>query len=190
MRAQMQGSVLRRPVAGVGFRATRDTFRWRTVGAVAILILGVPGCIGSDFTSPSPVSIEDTKFAPQLNIDLSAMHRTDEGVYYQDLVMGHGAQLEPGDSIAFHYTVWLADGTQVETSTGGDPASVRVGVGRLLVGLEVGVPGIREGGKRKIIVPYDLAYGSFSVGIVPPYANLVFDLELGGIHGEGAIAID
>lgn len=190
MRAQMQGSALRRPVVGVGRRATRDSFRWRAVGAVAIVLLGVAGCIGSDVTGPNPVSIEDTRFAPQLNIDLSAMHRTDEGVYYRDLVVGHGAVLEPGDSIAFHYTVWLADGTQVETSTGGAPASVRVGVGRLLVGLEVGVPGIREGGKRKIIIPYELAYGSFSVGIVPPYANLVFDVELVGIHGEGAVAIE
>jgi FKBP-type peptidyl-prolyl cis-trans isomerase FkpA len=153
-------------------------------GVIAILALTATGCIGDDTVGPTPVELEDVTFAPSLDVDLSTMTRTAEGLYYEDLVVGEGAMVEAGDSIAVHYSAWLADGTPLETTTNGPPAWARVGVGRLIEGWELGLPGVREGGTRKLVIRYQLAHGANAVGTIPPYANLVFDVQVVEIHGK------
>ena len=79
-----------------------------------------------------------------------------------------------------HYTGWLHDGTQVDTSAGGDPLSFNLN--QVIAGWGEGVPGMRVGGIRKLVVPPNLGYGSTGFpGVIPGNATLVFDIELVGV---------
>ena len=102
-----------------------------------------------------------------------------------DLLVGTGDEAVNGRTIGMHYTLWLYDssrpenkGLQFETSAGGDPFSFVLGAGQVIQGWERGVPGMRVGGRRQLVVPPDLAYGESRNGIVPANATLVFDIEL------------
>jgi FKBP-type peptidyl-prolyl cis-trans isomerase FkpA len=102
-----------------------------------------------------------------------------------DLAVGTGTEVTAGRTATVHYTLWLYDpaqaeskGRQLETSAGGQPFSFPVGAGRVIRGWDQGVPGMRVGGRRRLIIPPELAYGSAGQGSVPPNATLVFDIEL------------
>lgn len=155
-----------------------------TTGALLILALGAVACIGDGPTGPEPIPLEETEFDPELGIDLAAMTRTDEGLYYLDLKTGEGEVVAEGDSIAFHYTGWLANGYRFGTTVGKEPLSVRLNLETLIAGFVVGVPGMKVGGKRKLVIPSYLAYGPYAVGDIPSYANLVYDVEIVAIHEE------
>lgn len=103
----------------------------------------------------------------------------------QDLQVGTGDTAAGGDVIVVHYTLWLYDetmesekGPQVETTRGGDPAIVALSVNSTIRGWLEGVPGMRVGGIRRLVVPPDRAYGDIRLGIIPPRATLVFEIEL------------
>lgn len=102
------------------------------------------------------------------------------GLHYQDLVVGDGALAESGSQVAVHYTGWLTDGTQFDSSrNSGQPLQFQIGAGSMIRGMEDGVRGMRVGGKRKLRIPPDLAYGSSGMGgVIPPDATLIFDVEL------------
>jgi FKBP-type peptidyl-prolyl cis-trans isomerase len=122
-----------------------------------------------------------TEFAPELNVDLDAMTRTESGLYYRDLVVGDGPTAEAGQTVVVHYTGWLPDGTMFDTSRDGpDPLAVQIGVGRVIAGWDEGVPGMKVGGRRQLVIPPHLGYGSQGAGggVIPPDATLVFDIEL------------
>ena len=124
-------------------------------------------------------AIADT-YAADLNVDLASMTRSESGLYYQDVVTGDGASVEPGNTALVHYTGWLPDGSEFDSSRDGDdPLEVVVGEGRVIDGWEEGLQGMRVGGQRKLVIPPDLAYGSQGTGgVIPPNATLVFDVEL------------
>lgn len=102
-----------------------------------------------------------------------------------DVRPGTGAQVQSGQQLTVDFTLWLYDETHPEgkglvldTSSGGDPFGFRLGVGAVIPGLEQGLPGMRVGGLRRLVVPPSLGYGATRRNIVPPYATLVFDIEL------------
>lgn len=102
-----------------------------------------------------------------------------------ELVIGTGTTLSNGRFATVHYTLWLYDpaapeqkGTQMETSVGGSPYRFLVGAGGVIRGWDLGVPGMRVGGQRRLIVPPSLAYGSSGKGQIGPNQSLVFDIEL------------
>jgi FKBP-type peptidyl-prolyl cis-trans isomerase FkpA len=104
-----------------------------------------------------------------------------------DLVIGTGDEAAPGRTATVNYTGWIYDpdkpdkkGTQFQTSVGGTPLTFPVGANRVIPGFDQGVQGMRVGGRRRIVVPPDLAYGSegSSTSGIPPYATLVFDVDL------------
>jgi peptidylprolyl isomerase len=143
------------------------------------LALAAAACLDTkEYVGPKPVSIEETEFAPELGIDLSKMTKSSTGLYTQDLVVGTGDTAKAGLTVYAHYTGWLADGTEFDTSRGGDPIGFVLGVGQVIPGWDEGLAGMREGGKRKLVIPWQLAYGPYRNGPIPPYANLVFDVEL------------
>lgn len=154
--------------------------RW-AFGVLAIATIGTVGCLDTA-TGPSPVSIEDTKFAESLGIDLDAMKKTPDGLYYLDITVGDGAPVEEGDSIAIHYTGWLADGTKFDSNTDREAFWFTIGKTNLIAGWHLGIPGMFVGGKRRLVIPYYLAYGPYSYGPIPQYANLVFDVEVVDLH--------
>ena len=102
-----------------------------------------------------------------------------------DLTVGAGPEAMRGRVIAVHYTGWVADdtkpdrkGTQFETSVGGNPFTFQLGISAVIQGWQDGIPGMRVGGKRRLIIPPGLAYGSTGAGPIPPNATLVFDIDL------------
>ncbi len=103
---------------------------------------------------------------------------------YIDLVVGTGRQAELGDTAGVHYTGWLENGKQFDSSVDrNEPFSFRVGAGRVIKGWDEGVQGMKVGGKRKLIIPPDLGYGARGAGnVIPPNATLTFDVELLGLR--------
>ena len=101
-----------------------------------------------------------------------------------DLRLGSGTEAATGNTVGVLYTLWLYDsskadgkGLQLETS-GASPFSFQLGAGGVIRGWERGVPGMRVGGQRRLVIPPDLAYGDTRKGSVPPNATLLFDIEL------------
>jgi len=97
-----------------------------------------------------------------------------------DLVVGTGKVAETGKSVTVHYRGTLADGTEFDSShKHGEPFSFPLGAGKVIPGWDEGVKGMKVGGKRKLVVPPDMAYGSRGAGgVIPPNATLTFEVEL------------
>ena len=113
-------------------------------------------------------------FDDSLGIDVSAMTKTASGLYYEDLVVGTGATAGQGDTAEVAYSGWLPDGTLFDSGS----FSFTVGVGQVIDGFDEGVAGMKVGGKRRLVIPPDLGYGSRGSGPIPGNATLVFEVEL------------
>jgi FKBP-type peptidyl-prolyl cis-trans isomerase len=103
------------------------------------------------------------------------------GLKYQDLTVGTGAEATPGKKVSVHYTGWLTNGTKFDSSVDrGQPFQFTLGAHEVISGWDQGVAGMKVGGKRKLTIPPDLGYGSAGTpgGPIPPNATLVFDVEL------------
>ena len=97
---------------------------------------------------------------------------------YIDIKTGDGAQAKAGDQYTVEYTGWLRDGTQFDSSVGKKPLEFVQGRRQVIAGWEMGFEGMRVGGKRRLFIPYQLAYGEQGRGSIPPKAELIFDVEL------------
>lgn len=110
------------------------------------------------------------------------------GLIVQDQVVGTGAEVAAGDIIAVHYTGKLEDGTVFETSVGGEPVDVPIGMGFVILGWDQGLIGMKEGGKRMLVIPPSLAYGAEGRDPIPPNATLIFEIELIRVQKADAAA--
>jgi FKBP-type peptidyl-prolyl cis-trans isomerase FkpA len=108
------------------------------------------------------------------------MNTTPSGLKYEDLQEGSGADAKTGDTVDVHYTGWLTNGTKFDSSLDRNrPFSFQIGAGRVIKGWDEGVAGMKVGGKRKLMIPPELGYGARGAGgVIPPNAELVFEVEL------------
>ena len=97
----------------------------------------------------------------------------------EDTLVGTGATVKAGDTVKIHYTGTLEDGTVFDSSlTRNEPFETQVGVGMLIQGWDQGIPGMKVGGKRHLVIPSELGYGNRAVGSIPANSTLIFDVEL------------
>ncbi len=173
-----------------------DGFWPRRVALVAALGLwggcGGDGAGESDEASASAPSsgagssgvvtdVRQISFADELEVDLEAMERRESGLYVQVLREGRGRPAARGDAMGVHYTVWLPNGSKLDSShdhSPPEPLPMVLGETALIAGWVEGVTGMRLGERRKLVLPYDLAYGEAGRPGVPPYSPLVFVVEL------------
>lgn len=98
----------------------------------------------------------------------------------EDLVVGKGLVAKDGDNVVVHYTGMLEDGKKFDSSYDRrQPFEVKIGVGYVIKGWDLGIPGMKVGGKRKLTIPHQLGYGKYGAGdAIPGFATLVFEIEL------------
>jgi peptidylprolyl isomerase len=135
----------------------------RFLSAVVVFSMVASGCGGSDDSPTGP----------------------EQPLSTQDLVLGTGATAVTGDLLAVHYIGTLQNGTVFDSSYNrGTPYVFRLGARAVIAGWDQGIPGMKVGGKRRLIIPPSLAYGSQGNPPIPPNATIQFDVELIAIDGK------
>ncbi len=148
----------------------------RSVLAMLVMGLAVVGCQSDEETwrrggTPMGRSSDTTGTPPSDGVtDLQKI----------DLKEGTGPEAKTGDTVDVQYTGWLKNGTKFDSSYdhGGQPFSFTLGAGRVIKGWDLGVVGMKVGGKRKLIIPPELGYGGRNMGKIPPNSELTFEVEL------------
>ncbi len=154
-----------------------------TIPPDAVIIMDVELVDVNDFSSvPDQLPGEPVR---------GEMVKTASGLMYYDLVVGNGPTANaPTSRVTVHYTGWLNDGTKFDTSrearTPGAPVQpATFTLNQVIPGWTEGVQGMRVGGKRKLIIPWELAYGaSGRAPMIPPKALLIFDIELMNVNAN------
>lgn len=157
--------------------------------ALAALMAATPGCGTQDTHSGtgeagSAAMAQPLPTTTTINGKTVPLKVTPSGLRYYDIKVGTGPHPKPGQTVSVQYTGTLLDGTKFDSSYdhGGHPIDFPIGVGQVIPGWDEGVPGMRVGGKRRLVVPGNLAYGaSPPTDVIPPNATLVFDIELVGV---------
>jgi peptidylprolyl isomerase len=145
----------------------------RRVAALA-LALFASLCVTMIATSPAALA----QGSPQV---------TASGLILADTKTGNGDEAKPGKTCSMHYTGWLYEngnkGAKFDSSLDrGEPFAFRLGQGQVIKGWDEGVAGMKVGGKRTLIIPPELGYGSRGAGgAIPPNATLLFEVELLGV---------
>ena len=105
----------------------------------------------------------------------------DNGLIIEDIELGQGSEANEYNKITVNYTGKLEDGSIFDSSLkkGRSPFTFTLGVGSVIKGWDLGVEGMKVGGKRKLTIPPELGYGDQGAGsIIPPGAKLVFEIDL------------
>lgn len=121
-----------------------------------------------------------TAYASALNVTIGSMTKTPSGLYYKDLVTGTGATAAAGYTVRVQYAGYLVNGSQFDTTEGKTPAYFEflLNAGKVIKGWDEGVQGMKVGGRRQLVIPPALGYGSSGSGSVPANAILVFEVIL------------
>ena len=169
--------------------------RWYLILAV-LIVVGV-ACSGSESTAipsptddptpiptdpptPDPTATDTPSPTTEVTSGSTSVVTTPSGLQYKDLIVGTGVRAKSGDTAFVHYTGWLEDGTQFDSSVDrGVPLEFVIGAGQVIKGWDEGVASMNVGGKRELTIPPELAYGDRSVGgVIPAGSTLIFEVEL------------
>lgn len=164
----MAGDALLRDKRAVGRGpAVSGIIAWATV----LLSAFFWACGDKSPTSQEPQPMESTALRDTV---------TTSGLHFIDLARGTGQVPHAGDVVEVHYTGWFEDGTKFDSSLDrGEPLQFVLGRGRVIAGWDEGIALMRQGGKARLIIPPDLAYGERGYpGVIPPSATLTFEVEL------------
>lgn len=134
-----------------------------------MLRLLIPFALAAVAFAQAPESMPDVQGTPQ---DLATLK-------YIEISEGTGAPALPGHKFRVHYTGWLTDGTKFDSSLDRDkPFEFVQGARQVIAGWDVGFEGMKVGGERRLLIPYQLGYGEKGNGPIPPKAPLIFDVHL------------
>lgn len=180
-----------------------DSKKWIVIGVLGLLIVAVAAMRNSE--TPAPPAAPTTETAAHSEGDghnhtegdghdhsadnattpsTPAAGTTVKGnvtkLQKTDLKVGTGKTAKTGDNVTVHYRGTLTDGDVFDESyKRGEPFPVTLGAGDVIKGWDEGIPGMKEGGKRKLVIPPDMGYGARGAGsAIPPNATLVFEVEL------------
>src|SRR4051812_412274 len=157
-------------------RCFECTFTWTRLAAVALAIVVASW---ATLSNPTTATAQGTPGAMT----------TASGLRVTDTKVGTGATPRTGQTCVMHYTGWLysggAKGAKFDSSLDrGQPFEFPIGTGRVIKGWDEGVASMKVGGKRTLIIPPDLGYGSRGAGgVIPPNATLIFEVELLDVKG-------
>lgn len=148
----------------------------------------VVGFVGLHFLLDKPLESKGTNDTPKTT-QTSKKQATTKSMettqlQIEDEVVGTGEEAKAGDEVTVHYMGTLTDGTMFDASRNhGDTGfTFKLGAGQVIKGWDQGVAGMKVGGKRKLTIPSDLAYGNRAVGgVIPANATLIFEVELLGV---------
>jgi len=142
------------------------TFTRTTLAVLLIAAMGAAAACGDD-SPTSPTTLPRAEYSQT------------------DLLVGTGTEATNGKRLSVHYTLWMYDpagsngkGQQIQTSVGGTPFPFVLGTGAVIAGWDRGVPGMLIGGRRRLVLPPELAYGAAGNPPIPGNASLVFEIEL------------
>jgi FKBP-type peptidyl-prolyl cis-trans isomerase len=158
-----------------------SSMRTRRIALFAVLAL-VAGCTPNDPARPSDPSQET--FAASLDVDIASMTRIGSTpLYFKDIVVGTGATVAYGKTISVNYSGYLKDGTRFDTNVGGDPFEGVLNDANFIAGWTSGLPGMKAGGVRKLVVGSAYGYGAAGAGNgkIPGHATLVFDVFMSAV---------
>jgi FKBP-type peptidyl-prolyl cis-trans isomerase len=166
----------------------------KTIVLLSIIFFILSGCAGTETETNATASKSEASSNKGSNmqnteamINFSSLDELSDaytwqdgqsGITYFDVVEGDGREVLSGDWIAAFYTLWDAEGNLLQTNSNDKPFVIEVGVGNLIKGWDVTVPGMKDGGIRRLIVPGDMAYGETPPPGIKPNATLVFELEI------------
>lgn len=124
-----------------------------------------PSDTSTDVSNTTPTTIPDTSPSAELKIE--------------NIKLGTGKEVQAGDTVTINYVGTLENGQKFDSSYDrNQPLETQIGVGQVIKGWDEGVIGMKVGGKRKLTIPPDFAYGPRGVGTIPPNSTLIFELEL------------
>ncbi|HEY1042154.1 MAG TPA: FKBP-type peptidyl-prolyl cis-trans isomerase [Candidatus Paceibacterota bacterium] len=153
------------------------------VVALGFLVFGTPilGSFGGMNLAPQE-TVGTTTNLSELPMDLSLApgEPLPTDLVITDVVVGSGPEATPGQMVTVNYVGALPDGTIFDASANhGQPFAFQLGAGQVIRGWDEGVAGMKVGGKRRLVIPPDMAYGNQAVGgVIPANATLLFEVEL------------
>ena len=156
--------------------ASTQFFRRARLSCALVFLASAANACGSDTESASNPTTET--FAAALGVNVATMQKKAENLYYQDVVVGTGTEAIAGRAVSVTYTGWLADGTQFDSNVGGSAfVVVPLGTASVIQGWNLGLQGMRVGGKRRLVIGSGLAYGAAgSPPVIGKNKTLVFDI--------------
>ncbi len=134
--------------------------------------------------TPSPSAPACVSPSTQATYQLAGAHVLPGNLQVKDQVIGTGAPAKAGSTIKVSYTGTLPDGTVFDSSSAdnkGQPISLTLTAGKVIAGWVEGIPGMRVGGTRKLVIPAALGYGCQSAGSIPVNSTLIFTVQLVGV---------
>ena len=145
------------------------------------LLFALPGTMAAQQLEIRQMSPFDLwNLSDSLGVIPDSMHKVGRGVWIRDLKVGTGEPAATGDRVAVHYIGRLADGSTFD-NTRGTPYTFVLGAAAVIDGWEDGVPGMRVGGHRQLVIPPWLGYGARPNGPIPGDAVLIFEIVLAEI---------